>query len=127
MDAEKTEVRQMNGFMTLLTGVLALLILGLMAFLLGEDLYTNSFSSQSSVASVTRPQQAVLLPDISAVEGATCQEDGDVYDGKLDSNLTGATASNVTTVSTGDSEILNDLKLPEGLSLNITGTGETCK
>jgi hypothetical protein len=121
----------MNGFMTLLTGALALLILGLMVFLVGEGSNTDSFASPDSLPPVTQSQQASPLSGLSSGGSGTCQEDGDVYDVKTDSKLTETTDSVVSgepeSVRSAGSEHINDLILPEGLRMDITGTGETCK
>ena len=120
----------MNGFMTLLTGALALLTLGLLVLLMGGGSYADSPGSIASPVTEQDRVQVNPLPELSAGGSDTCQEDGDVFRDEDKGQLTGTTASIATREpeagSSSAPDNIKDLKLPDGLSLSIAGTGEYC-
>ena len=121
----------MNGFLTLLTSALAILILALIVFLMGGGSYAESPDSIAPSVTEHGKAQADPLPALSVAGSDTCQEYGAPSEGKLDSKLTGGAAASVVTgepeaEGSEATDILKDLKLSDGLSLKISGTGETC-
>jgi hypothetical protein len=122
----------MNGFMTLLTGALALLALGLLVFLVGEGSNTDSFASPGSLPSAAQSQQASLIPELPEGGSEDCPADESIATGvSQDSQLSGTAASIATREPDAEEpaspDILKELNLPEGLSLGIAPTGEVCK
>jgi len=122
--------------MTLLTGALALLALGLMLFLAHGWSDKESFASPDSTSPVTRTQLESPRTDPVPVpsEGVSeeCPEDeSSASVSPLETQLSGNESDNpgLETEASGPdaADILRDLGLPEGLSLSIAGTGETCK
>jgi len=121
-----------KGFLILLTAAMAILTMGLMAFLIGEDFLTTSFAAPDADAMVSLEKEDVSLSEGSSGGSGDCPEaENTASMDSLDSKVYEIPASIVSgapeVVSSSEHDSIKDLKLPEGLSLSITGTGETCK